>query len=434
MLNLISLDKYKVILNPSTGKWIGFVDENINLNKAENVTLDDIEKIFANNKNYNKILNSVKRISKKTPLKNDLLKNLNYLVLHTTDQCNMSCLYCYAEDNIAKCNTKANLMSAQTMIDAINKFYNGGDFYVLFHGREPLINWKNIQKTIQHFKQNNNLHFILQTNGLLLNEKIIEQLNENNVQINVSVDGFDDEANQLRINGKCFNFTNHVVSLLKNHKEISPILIIHNKNIHKIKDITAKLKSMGHTNVAYNFLYPTAENPHLDNLVPDNDELFEVLKDVFEQSINEEYEFDFIERDLYLLYGRVAFNHINNYMCNKSPCGAGKVCICVNYDGDVYPCTTVKGQKENFMGNIYKNSTKEILNHDYVLKHRDINQIQQCNDCPYKIFCGGGSCSGLIYNYKKEINAGSIYCKYYKNMISFFMKKCIDLSNDFFEN
>lgn len=437
MLSLLINNNYNHIINTETGKWFGFYFATKNSSLViNNVNKRQLSKLFSKYYKYKQVIELFDEIAMPIETKNNLLTKLNYLVLHTTDACNMKCKYCYAKDNINDSNP--NVMSSSTMIDSINKFFSDDDFFVLFHGREPLTNYHNILKTIKHFKDNNKIHFIVQTNGMLLNESIIKTLSTYNVQINISFDGFDDFSNDLRINGYTKDYTFKITNLLQKYQDIEPILILHKNNINSIDAISKKLKAQEHDFVAYNFLWPTIENKELNKYIVDNELLYNKLVEVFENSIANDGAnsyFAFKERDLYLLYGRIVYRHINNYMCNKSPCGAGKICVCVNNNGDVYPCTTVNKQKENFMGNIYDNSKKEILSSDYILKHRDINHIKDCKKCPLKIFCGGGACSGLLYNYKKNINSKSFYCKYYYNMILYIMKKCINsVENDIFQN
>lgn len=432
MLSLIINNNYNILINVNTGRWLGFYYEaNKNNVQLWNINKSKLKQIYEKYEKLSEILNLYDELEKRLPIRRDLLTKMNYLVLHTSDACNMRCKYCYAEDNLFNC--EANKMPAKVMIDAINKFLIKDDFWVLFHGREPLTNLDAILETVQYFSGYKTVHFILQTNGMLLDEKTIKKFQNLNVKINISIDGFDDYANELRINKHTKNYTAKITNLLKNNKEISPILILHKNNINSISQISDELKKQNHNFVAYNFLWPTAENKSLDKYIVDNETLFKNLVNVFENGIIEtetSSRFAFKERDLYLLYGRVVYRHINNYMCNKSPCGAGSVCICVNFNGDVYPCTTVNGQKENYMGNIYKNTKEEILSSDFVLKHRNLNNIEECKTCPFKLFCGGGACSGLLYNYKKNINLKSIYCNYYYNMVLYIMKECINYQKD----
>ena len=111
-----------------------------------------------------------------------------------------------------------------------------------------------------------------------------------------------------------------------------------------------------------------------------------------------------LKRDLY------------NYMCNSAPCGAGKNCLSVYKDGQIYPCTMVNSQENNYLGDL-NDSTEDILNRKVILKERDITKIKDCKDCPLRLFCRGGGCSGFIYNLTGDINAKSLYCDYYYNII-----------------
>lgn len=430
MLTLVVEEKFNLLINENTGKWLCFKYK-IKPQIIRNIKKDEFRRLFESYEECEEILDKFSELDNNLPLKNDLLTKSNYLVLHVSDLCNMNCVYCYAEDNII--NKQSNCMDVVVMIDAIKKFYVPGEsFYVLFHGREPLINYDNILHVLKYFKGNKDINFILQTNGILLSNEKIKELNEYNVTINVSIDGIDDDANKLRINGNDnLKYTERIKELLTSNKHIGTILIIHKNNINKLKEITRFLQQNGATGSSYNFLWPTNENPLLTENIVNCDELYMTMKDLFESSIKKEdyrYKFAFKERDLYLLYGRVVYRHINNYMCNRSPCGAGKNCFSVNHNGDVYACTTVNGQKENYLGNIYTNSKESILLHPYELKNRDIKKINDCSDCPYSIFCGGGGCAGLIYNYKKDVNLKSIYCNYYKNMIRFMIEYSLEYS------
>ncbi len=434
MISLLQKKNYNFLINNTTGRWCGFLSQHFlkNEKNINNISKQEFVNTFKINLPEQELRKIYDIISANIELKNNLLTKLNYLVLHTSDACNMKCKYCYATDNISYCNS--NLISSKTMIDAIELFKTDDNFTVLFHGREPLTNYKNIIQTVKHY-HNSNIKFILQTNGLLLDESKLATLESLGVNISVSIDGFTNSQNQLRINHYTKNYTKKIKALLKTHPSISTILILHKKNIKGIISIKNKLQKLKQTGSAFNLLWPTGENPKLEKYVINTKILFKQMKKLFLSCINNSNsEFNFKERDLYLLYGRIVNRHINNYMCNKSPCGAGKVCICVDNKGDCYPCTTVNGQTENFMGNIYKNSKREILEHDYILKHRNISKIQNCKNCPLSIFCGGGSCPGLLYNYKNLINFKSIYCNYYKNMILWIMELCVNSSKRIFIN
>ncbi|MGM9877074.1 MAG: radical SAM protein [Bacilli bacterium] len=414
MLTLITKNNFNIIINVKTGKYLSFFytkkEEIIN-----DINISKLKEIFPNYEEFKDKLLDVINSSEKD---NNKLKKMNYLILHTSDACNMKCKYCYAADNL--CDKKSNLMDCETMIKSINKFFDGYDFFVLFHGREPLTNYEEIIKTLKHFKNNKKIHFILQTNGLLLNEERIKELTKYNISINISIDGITDENNLLRINGKSINYTNRIKELLEKYK-ISPIIIVHKNNYKDLNNITNYLKKNNILGASYNFLWPTKENKELNEYVVSNEDLYKVMKEVFDNSI-ENNKFVFKERELYLLYGKILKRDLYNYMCNQSPCGAGKNCISVYKDGKIYPCTMVNSQEENYLGDL-NDSNEDILNREVILKKRDINAIEDCKNCPLKLFCRGGGCSGFIYNLNGDINAKSLYCDYYYNIIIHIIKK-----------
>ena len=215
-----------------------------------------------------------------------------------------------------------------------------------------------------------------------------------------------DFSNSLRINGlERLNYTSRVKELIEKYK-ISPIIILHKNNYNEIEEIMDYLIENNIEGASFNFLWPTRENKELSKYVLSGDVLFETMKKVFDKSIVNS-KFVFKERELYLLYGRILKRHINNYMCNRAPCGAGKNCLSVYKDGEIYPCTMVNDQKENYLGNL-DNTIEEILEKDVILKRRDINNIKDCCTCPLRIFCKGGGCPGFIYNYSMNINEKSL--------------------------
>lgn len=421
MITLIIKDKLNIFINEETGRWFCF-KSNLKNQVIRNIKTNTIKDMYNKYIDFKPLLEEIKKPVKEV---NNMLNDMNYLIFHTTDACNMRCKYCYAEDNI--CENESNFMTSETMIKSINKFYKNKQFFVLFHGREPLTNYKNIIDTVKYYKNNGNITFILQTNGLLLDDKKIKELNSYNIIINVSVDGFDDESNSLRINGLTnLDYTNRIKKIIIENK-ISPIIIVHQNNYKKIPEITEYLIENKINGASYNFLWPTNENKELSKKVIPCEELLKIMKQVINISIKDS-DFIFKERDLYLLYGRILKRHINNYMCNSSPCGAGKNCLSIYKDGEIYPCTMVNNQKENYLGSI-NNTYEEILNKDVVLKRRDINKIKDCSICPLRIFCKGGGCPGFIYNLTNNVNEKSIYCDYYYEIIIYMIKKIFKLSN-----
>lgn len=435
MITLVVENNFNLLINEKTGKLLCFKYPTLP-QIVRNITKDQFRALFRGYSECEEIICQFDVLEQTKKVVNDLLQEANYLVLHVSDRCNMHCAYCYAEDNELD---RDQIMDSEIMIRAIDKFVdNCHHLNVLFHGREPLTNYLNILRTLEHYRGYSKLSFTLQTNGMMLTDKIINQLIKYNVNISVSLDGITNKANKLRINGETSsNYTKRITNLIKKYN-LSVISIIHNENIDELLDVRDFLVENNLNSAAFNFLWPTRENPMLENEVVNQERLIVEMKRLFLTSIEDDRGgkyFGFKERDLFLLYGRVIFRHINNYMCNKSPCGAGKNCFSVNYNGDVYACTTVNKQKENYMGNILHDSLADIISQEVELRKRKIDEIEDCNKCPYSIFCGGGGCAGFIYNSSGNVNSKSIYCDYYKEMIRFLIEYSYECSrNKYFIN
>lgn len=122
--------------------------------------------------------------------------------LVVTEKCNMGCKYCYMNNN-----------PSHMTIDTFDKFYDKIDSYLdlfqkqTFHlalfGGEPLYNWDLCKYAA--VKANNNpkcSHVIMMTNGILLNDKKIKWLKDNNVSVGLSFDGLSNQTDRILKSGK----------------------------------------------------------------------------------------------------------------------------------------------------------------------------------------------------------------------------------------
>lgn len=119
MITLLIKEKINIFINEETGRWFCFKYD-LNNQVIRNISDAQARKMYSNYYEFKDYLTEVKHYV--NPV-NDLLNDMNYLILHTSDSCNMKCKYCYACDNIH--NNDMNLMSSNTMIKAIDlKFVN----------------------------------------------------------------------------------------------------------------------------------------------------------------------------------------------------------------------------------------------------------------------------------------------------------------------
>ena len=106
------------------------------------------------------------------------------LCLHIAHDCNLACRYCFAEEG--EYHGRRALMSFEVGKKALDFLIaNSGsrrNLEVDFFGGEPLMNWEVVKQLVQYGRRqekihNKNFRFTLTTNGVLLNEEVMEFCN-----------------------------------------------------------------------------------------------------------------------------------------------------------------------------------------------------------------------------------------------------------------
>jgi len=118
------------------------------------------------------------------------------MCLHITHDCNLRCEYCFADTGAY--HGERSVMSAEVgkaAIDYVIK--NSGkrrNIEIDFFGGEPLINFDVVKEIVEYAREvekaaDKNFRFTITTNGVLLDEEKKKYINENMVNIVLSLDG-----------------------------------------------------------------------------------------------------------------------------------------------------------------------------------------------------------------------------------------------------
>jgi organic radical activating enzyme len=117
------------------------------------------------------------------------------LCLHIAHDCNLACRYCFAEEG--EYHGRRALMSYETGKQALDFLIaNSGsrrNLEVDFFGGEPLMNWDVVKQLVAYGREQEKLHdkhfrFTLTTNGVLLNDEIMEFANKEMDNVVLSTD------------------------------------------------------------------------------------------------------------------------------------------------------------------------------------------------------------------------------------------------------
>lgn len=127
------------------------------------------------------------------------------LCLHIAHDCNLACKYCFAEEG--EYHGRRALMSIEVGKKAIDFLIansgNRRNLEVDFFGGEPLMNWEVVKEIVRYGRSkeeeyNKNFRFTLTTNGVLLNDEVMEFVNKEMSNVVLSLDGRKEVNDEMR--------------------------------------------------------------------------------------------------------------------------------------------------------------------------------------------------------------------------------------------
>lgn len=319
--------------------------------------------------------------------------NLADVWLNITRLCNLHCLHCDLDAGAEPGSRLTPREIQETITEALTLTMKS-QLLVALTGGEPLMR-KDFLDIVELLSQNKNVRIQIITNGTLINQHIAETLSHymNSMQLKgvvlVSLDGATQKTHEYLRGKGTFSKTLEGIRLLTNHGCPTTIsMCIHNQNFHEIERFVELGESLGVDHVDFSVLRRVGRvvtNTMLET--PSYYEVIKKLESILVKSTPERIQFmSSVFIPLCLLPVVLPMRSVN--------CGCGFKTLGIDYNGDVYPCVSWMGKKDQKMGNI-RNTSLKTLYFDTPLskKLRCLNVPQstvKCGQCLYKYFCGGG--------------------------------------------
>ena len=324
------------------------------------------------------------------------------LCLHVAHTCNLNCAYCFASQG--KYHGDRALMSLDVGKRALDFLIeNSGSRYNLevdFFGGEPLMNWDVVKELVAYARVrekecNKNFRFTLTTNGMLIDDDVIDFCNKEMSNVVLSLDGRKEINDLTRVDYAGIGSYDRIVP--KFQKLVAARngkgYYMRGTFTHANPDFTKDVFHMADLGFRELSMEPVVSKPDDPAALTPADleivkEHYEILaKDMLRRQ-KEGKPITFYHYMIDLTEGPCIYKRI-------SGCGSGTEYMAVTPWGDLYPCHQFVGEENYKLGNIFTGVTNDALREEF----RSCNAYSRpdCKDCWAKLYCSGG-CAANAYH------------------------------------
>lgn len=324
------------------------------------------------------------------------------LCMHVAHTCNLNCSYCFASQG--KYHGDRAVMSFEVGKRALDFLVeNSGtrrNLEVDFFGGEPLMNFEVVKQLVAYARsiekeKNKNFRFTLTTNGVLIDDDVIEFANKECANVVLSLDGRKEIHDRFRVdyNGKG-SFDKIVPKFQKlvearGGKNYYMRGTFTHANPDFLEDIKVML-DLGFNELSMEPVVCADGDP--GELTDQDIEIvkgqYEKLAELMIEREKQGKPFTFYHYMIDLTGGPCIYKRI-------SGCGSGTEYMAVTPWGDLYPCHQFVGEEKFKLGDIYNG----ITNKQAQCEFGDCNVYarEDCKDCWAKLYCSGG-CAANAYH------------------------------------
>ena len=329
------------------------------------------------------------------------------LCLHVAHTCNLNCSYCFASQG--RFHGERALMSPEVGRRALDFLIeNSGTrrhLEVDFFGGEPLMNFPLIRELVAYARSIEKQHgkefrFTLTTNGMLIDQEVIDFANREMSNVVLSLDGRKEIHDALRVDYQGRGSYDRIVPLFQElvRQRGNRQYYMRGTFTHRNPDFTKDLFHMadlGFTELSMEPVVCPEDDP-----AALTDEDIEIVKKEYEilamdmlRRQAEGHPITFYHYMIDLEAGPCIYKRL-------SGCGSGTEYMAVTPWGDLYPCHQFVGDEKYRLGSVFEGVTNTELRESF----RACNAYarEECRDCWARLYCSGG-CAANAYHASGDI-------------------------------
>lgn len=388
----------------------------------EDITEEDLEECYQQVeelKNQGKLFAPDTFEAAANTLKEKTSGVIKALCIHIAHTCNLNCEYCFASQG--KYHGERAIMSLEVGKRALDFLVeNSGtrrNLEVDFFGGEPLMNFDVVKEMVAYARSiekehNKNFRFTLTTNGLLIDDDVIEFANKEMSNVVLSLDGRKEIHDKYRVdyagNGSWDRIVPKFQKLVeaRGGKNYYMRGTFTHENPDFLKDIQEML-DLGFTELS---MEPVVCAPGESSELTEEDlpivmEQYEKLAELMLERDKEGNPFTFYHYMIDLTGGPCIYKRI-------SGCGSGTEYMAVTPWGDLYPCHQFVGDEKFKLGDIWKGVDNTKIQDEFM--SCNVYARKECKDCWARLYCSGG-CAANAYHATGSIKGVYEYgCKLFR--------------------
>ena len=330
------------------------------------------------------------------------------LCLHIAHDCNLACRYCFAGEG--EYHGRRALMSFDVGKKALDFLVehsgNRVNLEVDFFGGEPLMNWQVVKDLVAYGRslekpRGKKFRFTLTTNGVLLDDEVLEFANREMDNIVLSIDGRKEVHDRMRpFRGGQGSYDSVVPKFIKTaesrgKKKYYVRGTYTHDNLDFSEDVL-HLADLGFQQISVEPVVAEASDPYAitEADLPALKEEYDKLAMEMTRRRREGRGFNFFHFMIDLEGGPCVAKRL-------SGCGSGTEYLAVTPWGDLYPCHQFVGNEKFLMGNVEEGIVREDLREQF--KCCNVYAKDKCRKCFAKFYCSGG-CAANSYHFHGNIN------------------------------
>lgn len=377
---------------------------------VDDVTAEEVELCFAD---IESLINDGRLFAKDTfeNAAKDFKKRqgvVKAICLHVAHDCNLACKYCFAGKG--EYDGPKGIMSFETGKRAldflIEQSQGRKNLEVDFFGGEPLLNWEVCKKLVKYGREqekihNKNFRFTLTTNGILINDDVIDFCNKEMSNVVLSLDGRKSTNDAMRVSANGKGSYDLIVDKFKkfadsrNQKDYYMRGTYTHNNLDFANDII-HMADLGFKELSIEPVVCDKNEPYAlkDEDLPILKQQYQNLADEMLKRYRKGNGFTFYHYMIDLNAGPCIVKRI-------SGCGVGTEYLAVTPNGELYPCHQFVGDEKFLLGDIRNGITNSEVIKQF--ENCNIYSHSECKDCFAKLYCSGG-CAANAYHTTGSVN------------------------------